>query len=89
MESDGGRSEYGYDQLKIQKDISKWMNQLIPEFREKTFFNSSLTLNNEIEIKGLTWKEVIDLLNKTSFGKPGSLYVEKCLSVLERYYRKV
>ncbi len=88
VESGGGRSDYGYDQLKIQKDISMWMKHLIPEFSNKTFFNTSLTLFNELEIKGLTWNEVIDSLSKTSFGKPGSIYAEKCFRVLARYYSK-
>jgi hypothetical protein len=86
VESCGGRSDYAYDQLKIQKEISIWMKRLIPEFRERTFFNTSLTLNNELETKGLTWNDIIYSLGKTSAGKRGSLYVEKCLSVLKRYY---
>lgn len=86
VESGGGRSYSGYDQLKIQKEISLWMKLLIPEFNNKAFFNTSLTLHNEIEIKGLTWREVIDSLRNTSEGNPGSIYTEKCLSVLYRYY---
>jgi hypothetical protein len=85
VESGGGRSENGYNQLKIQKDISSWMKLLIPEFSQKSFFNTSLTLNNELDIKGLTWNEVIESLKVTSEGKPGSIYVEKCLGVLNRY----
>ena len=86
IESGAGKSDSGYNQLEIQKEISKWMKLLIPEFKGKTFFNTSLTLNNEIEIKGLTWKEIIETLQVTSEGKPGTKYVEKCLSVLTRYY---
>jgi hypothetical protein len=85
VESGGGRNDSGYDQLRIQKEISTWMKLLIPEFTQKSFFNTSLTLNNELELKGLTWNEVIESLIKTSVGKPGSLYVEKCLGVLNRY----
>jgi hypothetical protein len=65
------------------------MKLLIPEFMGKVFYNTTLTLNNELKIKGLTWQEVIDTLKMTSKGKPGSEYVEKCLSVLTRYYSKI
>jgi hypothetical protein len=86
VESGGGKSDSGYDQVKIQIEVSSWMKLLIPEFTQKAFYNTSLTLHNEIEIKGLTWREVIDSLRKTSEGNPGSIYTEKCLSVLYRYY---
>jgi hypothetical protein len=86
VESGGGRSEAGYDQLKIQKEISFWMEFLIPEFNQKLFFNTSLTLNNELSIPGLTWHEVLLSLKETADTKPGTLYVQKCLGVLSRYY---
>jgi hypothetical protein len=87
IESGAGKSESGYNQLEIQEQISKWMRLLIPEFSDKKFYNTSLTLNNELKIKGLTWQEVIDALKMTSKGKPGSEYVEKGLSALVRYYK--
>lgn len=86
VESGGGKSDYGYNQLEIQKEISMWMKHLIPEFREKSFFNAALTLKNELEIKGLTWDYIIHTLERTSEKKPGSIYVQRCLSVLKRYY---
>ena len=88
IESGAGKTDSGYNQLDIQEEISKWMKLLIPEFKGKTFYNTTLTLNNELKIKGLTWLEVINTLKLTSDGKPGSKYVEKCLSVLTRYYSK-
>jgi hypothetical protein len=88
IESGEGKSDSGYNQLEIQQEISKWMKLLIPEFSDKKFYNTSLTLNNELEMKGITWLEVINALKMTTDGKPGSKYVEKCLSVLSRYYEK-
>lgn len=89
IESGTGKSDSGYNQLDIQEEISKWMKLLIPEFMGKAFYNTTLTLNNELKIKGLTWQEVINTLKLTSDGKSGSKYVEKCLSVLTRYYNKI
>lgn len=86
VESGGGRSGSGYDQLDIQEEISKFMKLLIPKFSSINFYNSSLTLNDELRIKGLKWSEVIDDLSYATENKPGSIYVHQCLSVLNRYY---
>lgn len=88
IESGAGKSDSGYNQLEIQEQISKWMKLLIPEFSDKQFYNSSLTLNNELEIKGLTWSDVINALKLTSNRKQGSKYIERNLSVLTRYYSR-
>lgn len=88
IESCAGKSDSGYNQIEIQEQISKWMKLLIPEFSDKRFYNTSLTLNNELEIKGLTWLDVINTLKLTSNGKHGSKYVKECISVLTRYYEK-
>ena len=92
IESGGGRSNSGYDQLKIQKQISDLMILLIPEYTTITFHNSSLTLHNELstegeKIQGIKWLEVIGDLKSTMRKNPGSIYVHKCLSELLRYYK--
>lgn len=87
VESGGGRSSSGYDQLDIQIEISVLMKMLIPEFHSHNFYNSSLTLNDELRIKGLEWREIIDDLRLTMNNKPGSLYVYQCLLELSRYYQ--
>lgn len=91
IESGGGRSNSGYDQLEIQEQISYLMNQLIPEYSTRTFHNSSLTLHDELSIMGekiygITWMNVIDDLKSTMGNKSGSIYTHKCLSALQRYY---
>lgn len=92
VESGGGRSASGYDQLEIQEEISILMRLLIPKFYNHNFYNSSLTLNDELSVRGtkkisgLKWKEVIDDLKSTMDNKPGSIYVHQCLSELIRYY---
>lgn len=92
IESAGGRSNSGYDQLKTQKQISYLMQLLIPEYATKTFHNSSLTLHDELsvegkKINGITWKEVIYDLKSTMGTSPGSIYTHLCLSELQRYYK--
>lgn len=87
IESGGGKLNSGYDQLDVQEEISHLMKLLIPEFHNHNFFNSSLTLNDELRMKGLKWIEVIDILKTTMENKLGSIYVHKCLSELLRYYR--
>lgn len=91
IESGSGRSNSGYDQLEIQEQISNLMNQIIPEYTTRTFHNSSLTLHDELSIRGkkihgITWSEVIDDLKSTMGNMPGSIYTHKCLSALKRYY---
>jgi hypothetical protein len=86
VESGGGRSGTGYDQLDIQEEISKYMKLLIPKFSCLNFYNSSLTLNDELRIKGIKWSEVIEDLRCTLDNKLGSIYVHQCLSELLRYY---
>ncbi len=86
VESGGGKSNSGYDQLNVQEEISHLMKRLIPEFHNHNFFNSSLTLNDELRMKGLKWIEVMDTLKTTMENKPGSIYVHQCLSELQRYY---
>jgi hypothetical protein len=86
VESGGGKSNLGYDQLKIQEEISYWMNHLIPSYRTIRFYNSSLTLNDELQFKGLKWIDIIEILNSDLNGKTGSAYVHQCLSELKRYY---
>lgn len=61
------------------------MQHLIPAFTDCQFFNSSLTLNNEIGIPGITWAEVVTILEKTSENNTGSKYVFDCLKQLRRY----
>lgn len=63
------------------------MKLLIPKFSSLNFYNSSLTLNGELRIKGLRWSEVIDDLKSNMDNKIGSIYVHKCLSELLRYYQ--
>lgn len=86
VESGGGRSNSGYDQLDIQEEISTLMKLLIPDFQKHNFYNSSLTLNDELRIKGLKWSEVIEDLRSTMENKPGTKYVYECISELHRYY---
>jgi len=86
VESGGGKSTSGYDQLDIQEEISKLMKLLIPDLEKHKFYNSSLTLNDELRIKGLKWREVIEDLGSTLGNKAGSIYVHQCLSELQRYY---
>jgi hypothetical protein len=86
IESGGGKSNSGYDQLHIQEEISKLMKNLIPEFQNHNFYNSSLTLNDELKIKGLKWREIIEILETTLNGSQGSEYIYKCMSELKRYY---
>lgn len=45
IESGGGRSSLGYDQLDIQEVISRYMKLLIPKLSSLNFYNSSLTLD--------------------------------------------
>jgi hypothetical protein len=77
VESGGGRSGSGYDQLDIQEEISKYMKLLIPKFSCLNFYNSSPTLNDELRIKGLKWSEIIDDLKTTMANKPGSISIRK------------
>jgi len=86
VESGGGRSNSGYDQLDIQEEISLLMKLLVPDFQKHNFYNSSLTLNDELRITGLKWREVIEDLSSTLGNKAGSIYVHKCLTELLRYY---
>jgi len=92
IESGSGRSNSGYDQLEIQIQISDLMNQLIPKYTSLTFHNSSLTLSDELSIRGtqkvfgIKWTDVIEDLKSTMDNKPGSIYVNQCLSELLRYY---
>lgn len=87
VESGGGKLNSGYDQLTTQEEISKWMKLLIPTFHDINFYNTSLTLNNELRIKGLRWIEIIDVLKSSLDSNPGSHYVYQCLSELKRYYQ--
>lgn len=87
VESGSGKSNSGYDQLDVQEEISDFMKLLIPEFHNHNFYNSSLTLNDELRMKGLKWSEIIDMLESAMDGKLGSIYVHKCLSELQRYYK--
>lgn len=87
IESGSGRSNSGYDQLDIQEDISVLMKLLIPDFQNHNFYNSSLTLNDELRKKGLKWVEVIEDLSSALGNNAGSIYVHKCLSELLRYYQ--
>jgi hypothetical protein len=62
------------------------MKLVIPAFNDCSFHNSSLTLNNKIGVDGITWSEVITILDKTTESNSGSKYVFDCLSQLKRYY---
>lgn len=87
VESGGGKSNSGYDQLTIQEEISKLMKLLIPNFGNSTFYNTSLTLNDELRIRGLKWKEIIEILKSCVNGYSGSEYAYRCLSELNKYYK--
>ena len=86
VESGIGRNQFGYDQKDTQEKISKMMKQLIPLYSNSQFFNTSL----ELETKdGITWREVIEILNACHRDNAAYNKVQNSLKqILLRYYNK-